>query len=358
MKLRNIFIIGSGYLAKSIVTELSGSGVITHANIFIFSRNFNNSNWLCTIGNVRSSIYMNSVKFHPEIIDWNSSNYLVDKINELRPGLVINTSSLQSMWSLNLKNKWSDLILKTGYGLTLPLQYYIANKVANSISSSVNPPIFINCCYPDCVNYLLKKKGHNIYSGIGNIGIIELVLSGIILKSQEYKMLATHYHVQELMKDEKERIHFPKLFFNGEECQDSSQIFRKITLVNNHFINSITSSHCIKLMDIILNEKSCTLHLPGPNGLIGGFPVTISKGLITLIGAGISSLEKEEIWNRNTLSNEGLVFQEDKVCFSDLTYNSLVKVSHDLAVGFDYADIDYYVDEFIGLKKTLLLFSN
>lgn len=355
MEMRNLFIIGSGYLAKSIVTELSCSGVITNANIFIFSRNLNNSNWLCTIGNVRSSIYINSVKFHPEIIDWNSSNYLVDKINELRPILIINTSSLQSMWSLNNKSKWSDLILKTGYGLTLPLQYYIANKVATSISNSFNPPVFINCCYPDCVNYLLNKKGHKIYSGIGNIGIIELVLSGIILKSQQYRMLATHYHVQELLKDSKERIHFPKLFFNGEEYQDSSQIFGKISLVNNHYINSITSSHCIKLLDSILNEKSCTLHLPGPNGLIGGFPVTISKGLITSIGTGISSLEKEEIWNRNSLSNEGLVFQEDKVCFSDLTYDSLVKVSHDLAVGFDYTDIDYYVDEFIELKNNLAI---
>lgn len=334
-----IFLIGTGALAKAIVDTLSFAD-LHDLEFHIYSRSFEGSAWLATIGNTRSRVSGNNQKFIPQQIDWKSRDFLSDELNKYKPSLVIHAASLQSMWTLKQDNKWTRLVRGTGYGTTLPLQCKLALNVGRSIANAEVQPQLINCCYPDAVNYVLKKCGLDVLCGIGNIGIIEQLLPG------KFLMLANHFHVQELIRPPSERTELPKLW------PPNNEIFNHIILTNDPSLNSITALTCLNLLKTLINKTENVLHLPGPNGEIGGYPVIFKGGQINYIGTKLMDHAAEQQWNAQIMENEGLIFGEDGIRFSPPTAEKIGQYSKSLAQGFLFNDIDAYIDEFIHLRNS------
>jgi hypothetical protein len=349
MSRRNIFLVGSGSLAKAIVDALS-TAPLHDLGIHIYSRETEKSNWLATIGNTRSFAFHVDQKYYAGQVDWQTELPLSEEMARIRPALVIHAASLQSMWTLARKNRWSDLVKKAGYGVTLPLQCVLATRIGKTIAAQQEPPLFINCCYPDAVNYVLAKCGLDVLCGIGNIGIIDNVLSTQNLPP--YRMLANHYHLQQLVKPPSERTELPRLWVEGKEV-DARPIFDPVRLVNDPSLNSITSISCVKLLSAILNKENTLLHLPAPNGLPGGYPVEIREGRIAATGTGFLEPQEERSWNKKILENEGLVFGEDGMLFSGTAFEGIHTYSPELAKGFTFIDAASYFAAFTAFVQDL-----
>jgi hypothetical protein len=347
-----IFLIGTGALSKAIVDTLSFS-YLANIKFHIYGRSKADSTWLATIGNTRSHLRGNRQQFTARQIDWHSESALTDDMNKHKPSIVIHTASLQSMWSLKQDNKWSNLVRETGYGITMPLQCKLALVVAKAISLTLNPPHFINCCYPDAVNYILKKCGYDVLCGIGNIGIIDQLLSNDASVYSGGLLLANHFHVQELTKPPHLRSELPRLWIHGKELCDTRSFFEKVLISNEPSLNSITALTCLRLIAALVDDKECLLHLPGPCGQIGGYPILFKDREIFSVGTGVIDHEDEKHWNKTKMQKEGLVFNEDSVRFSEKTFESINKYSAYLAEGFSFIDTNIFINNFVDFKERL-----
>lgn len=343
-----VFLLGTGALAKAIVDTLSFSS-LQGIQFHVYSRSIAASTWLATIGNTRSRVRGNAQQFIPKQIDWSDGAFLDNELATHQPLLVIHTASLQSMWTLSADNKWTRLVKETGYGTTLPLQCKLALAVASSVGRAGTATQLINCCYPDAVNFVLKQCGLQVLCGIGNIGIIEQLLLNQGLAGG-WLMLANHFHVQELTMPAGQRTELPKLWVNGEETNEP---FDKIHLSNEPSLNSITALTCLNLLTVLVNRNDAVLHLPGPLGEIGGYPVHFRNGAIERIGTTLMEHEAEKRWNSRLMEKEGLIFDEDCVRFSGQTAEKIGAHSKALARGFAFSGIDAYIDEFIALRERL-----
>lgn len=351
MSRRGIFLMGTGALSKAIVDTLSFAD-LPGIDFHIYSRSLSSSAWLATIGNTRSRVRDNRQQFIPWQIDWDNDSFLVNELNRHKPSMVIHAASLQSMWTLKADNKWTRLVKGTGYGTTLPLQCKLAIKVARSIANADEHPKLINCCYPDAVNYVLNKCGLDVLCGIGNIGIIEQLLLNQSLPG-ELLMLANHFHVQELIKPPPERTALPKLWFDKNPCDEPKTIFDKLIISNEPSLNSITALTCLNLVTALLNRTDAVLHLPGPLGAVGGYPVHFKNGQIDHIGTKLMDFEEEKQWNTHLMENEGLIFSDDGIRFSMQTAEKIGEYSKLLAQGFAFGDIDAYIEAFIAFREKL-----
>ena len=112
-----------------------------------------------------------------------------------------------------------------------------------------------------------------------------------------------------------------------------------------HYHHAKYARHCRKTENI--------LHLPGPSGEIGGYPVFFKNGEITHIGTKLMDHQAEQQWNKQIMENEGLIFSEDGMHFSTQTAEKIGEYSKSLAQGFSFNDIDAYIDEFIALRTQL-----
>jgi len=347
-----IFLIGTGSLSKAIVDTLSFSH-ITDITFYIYSRSYSASSWLAAIGNTRSRVSGNNQKFVAMEIDWESRFLLTDHLNLYQPELVIHAASIQSMWSLKQDNKWSKLVRETGYGVTMPLQCKLALAVSKAISGVPVPPLFINCCYPDAVNFVIKKCRLDVLCGIGNIGIIYLLLPDKNNLSHKLLMLANHFHLQELVKPPQLRTELPRLWIDKKEVDDPGYIFDKISIMNEPSLNSITSLTCLRLISVLLSGHEEILHLPGPHGQIGGYPVEFKNRRISYIGTKLIDAELEKNWNGKVLEKEGVLFGEDHMGFSEDAFKKISKHSKYLAKGFSFSDVNTYINDFLQLKEKL-----
>lgn len=346
-----IILLGTGSLATAIVHALAASG-FAGARIYICGRSLSACKELATQANALSTANGNNPVFIPEETDWTNDSSLTDIIRKIAPEFVIHTASLQSMWDLKAENSWSQLIRSVGYGGTLPLQCKLARKVAIACTQVPAPPVLINCCYPDAVNAVLTSCGLSVFSGIGNIGIIEQALSVSENRMDNYLMLANHFHVQQLFLAPEDRTEWPRVWV-GEEEYDPRRLFDAIQLVNEPSLNLTTAITCINLLKAVVQRSDCTLHLPGPEGMIGGYPVHFRSGKIASIGTGKMSSAEEQEWNSRILMHEGAVIEKSGVRFTEDAREKIGRYSSELAQGFAYEDIDDYVEAFIRLKGTL-----
>ena len=347
---RTLFITGTGALAQAIIETLSAAP-LNDLRVHIYGRNAERARWLATIGNARAASFGRQQHYAGAAMSWHSERPLSYELQEFRPFILIHAASLQSMWTLARSNAWSRLVKEVGYGITLPLQCVLAAAIGRTIETMETPPLFINCCYPDAVNHVLTKNRIKVLCGIGNIGIIESILNAQGVA--DFRMLANHVHVQELMKEPGERTIFPRVWIDEKEA-DARTLFNDMRLVNDPSLNSITAAGCIRLLSALVEGDDALLHLPGPSGLPGGYPVEIRSGCITAVGTGFVAQAEECAWNAALLEREGIAFDGEGVRFSEPAFKGLAQYSPALAKGFRFSEMDDYLPGFSSLVQRLL----
>src|SRR5699024_10255518 len=97
-------------------------------------------------------------------------------IERVSPRVVVQSASVQSPWKVDIADtEWSDLVAAAGFGITLSFHALLAWKTANALKLTGSDAHFVNTCYPDGVNPLLKAADLPITTGVGNAGIFSAV---------------------------------------------------------------------------------------------------------------------------------------------------------------------------------------
>jgi hypothetical protein len=245
------------------------------------------------------------------------------------------------------------MIKEGGFGLTLPLNAQLAARLARALGARSDPPFFVNACYPDAVNPLLRSLGLPVIAGVGNVAILAaLVLASLECESCDLCLLAHHVHVSRWKGAP--GLEPPLGWLNGRRVEDLSGRLAALELIENAGLNQITGATAVPLVIALLGAGDVRTHAPGPNGLPGGYPVVVSRGRVEVRTPPGLSLEDAQLWNERAGEKEGIIVGgEGKVVFTASARAALKTAAPSLAGGFHAEELDAYCQEFLDLRAKM-----
>ncbi|BCQ52361.1 hypothetical protein ACR42A_33265 [Burkholderia gladioli] len=302
----DLLVTGTGSLAEAVLFDLATLPAGARPlRIVLAGRNAARLAWLVQATNARAVVHGTPHRVVGHRLDWDAAGALDSLLAALRPALVFNVASLQSMWEIAAgRDAWAATIRAQGYGATLPLQVVLALRVARAIAAHSPGSRFVNACYPDAVNEILVRLGHDVVCGIGNVATLAAAYHAEmdLAPGARLRMLAHHWHVGAAIAGHGRR-HAPRVWVDARACE--ARALPDPRLPADASLNRVTGATGAVLLAALLGRiASYAGHAPGPNGLPGGYPVAIEAGRLSLdLPAGLE-LEAAVALNREWSARE------------------------------------------------------
>jgi hypothetical protein len=288
-------------------------------------------------------------------LDWSSTDQLAAMIAAAAPTAILNTASLQSLWSLTTADAWSRLIREGGYGVTAALQAALLPRLGRALSSSASKAAVVNACYPDVVNAGALRMGLGIRCGIGNIALVAELLRQHLAASgdREIRLLAGHWDVSEFCRPPEQRSDFP-LVWRNERVVEPECIAGAPSLAADATLNAYGAGASASLLCSLALGRNWRGHVPGPLGELGGYPVSLDEGQLHYDLPQDITLDEARSWNWRRCERDGAVVEEGRhLRFCGKAAESIRAVARDLAGGFDFKDVEGAASAFLELRDVL-----
>ena len=339
----DLLIIGTGYFAEIMLTDLAATAPAP-MTVVIAGRNQARLKWLRTAANARAATFARPVRFVADTFDLTSTESIAQGLRRWSPKVVVQSASLQSPWAVDRPDsQWSRLVGTAGFGITLALQSMLPARTASALQALGSKATFVNTCYPDGVNQLLHAKKLPITCGVGNIAIFSSVIAGTLPLAERasVRVLAHHQHLVEWRRPGAERSGVAVRVWQGEtEMTDVQQRFRDIQLPFRD-LNLISAGSAVPVLIALAGAGDCRSHVPGPNGLPGGYPVRVRAGAVELDLPKSITRDEAVAWNRQFEDADGVSIGADgRVVYSARARAALHQVSPEVAAGFDVGELD------------------
>ncbi|MGX9522763.1 hypothetical protein ACWX0P_28895 [Vibrio mediterranei] len=298
MTTKKILIIGAGNLASMVGQQLAwrnndleiffGARSVAEANLLVNSIKFTSSN----LGNTRlhvCAIYM-------DLYNVEQSSATID---EIKPDLIFNTATDQAYWvAAELPPEVYREVAKAGIGpWTACHAAPVAALMQACSQSSYKGPV-VNAAFPDAVNPLFNHSTYAPTIGIGNVAnIVQPIRHAVSCMTNtdvfdiDIKMIA-HHVVGNTIPSEGDTNGAPfyiQASAKGEVISnlDAKAVFEHVQTSLKRKRGKegmwVTSSSAVSVLEGLISEENCIkTHAPGINGLVGGYPVKITKGQAVL----------------------------------------------------------------------------
>ncbi|MEU1387852.1 MULTISPECIES: hypothetical protein [unclassified Nonomuraea] len=275
-----IVILGSGSLARSICYSLA-TLCATKCVVTVVSTTPQNSAEVCYVADVRAASSGTPVRFRALSVDRYTTESISAILRQSRPRIVLNCASYQSPWEKTRSpSAWTALTGRAGFGLTLPLQAAVAIEAASAIIALAPRPLFLNACFPDAVNPLLKALGLPIFCGVGNVALLAASLRESLrpARGEQLQVLGHHWHLHTPDDDADDAL----AWLDGTPVREVGPLLRRQRAADRSELNAVTGHvTALLLADLVIGREVRT-SLPGPLGLPGGYPVRIRERSLTL----------------------------------------------------------------------------
>lgn len=230
-----------------------------------------------------------SVKFKKiDLTDVNSTSKL---IQEEKPDVIINCAVMHT-WHL-IRKLPEDIYAKISsatLGAWLPCQVALAYKLMEAIKKSGIKANVINTSLSCMVNPILAKAGLAPTIGIGNVELIQPAVRHMVSRKLQIpidlvKVYLVAHHVWWVYPREagyKKSPYYIKIYANDtdvtEKFNTDELMWDAIKLYPPGIeFTTVSASSTIQNMYALLGEQKVFRHSPGPNGLPGGYPISLSK---------------------------------------------------------------------------------
>ena len=335
-----ILIFGTGNFAGRIALDLAATAS-EPVTVAIAGRNRDRLDWLRTAGNARAALFGRPARFVAHAVDLSVADAAAATLAATEPKVVVQAASFQTGNVISHQdNAWTKLVAEGGLSATAVLQAPLSIEVARVVKAVRPQAYFINCCFPDVVNPLIAVLDLPITSGVGNIAILSNAFAGVLGDAGRLKVLA---HYQNLapwrMAAETRAGRSARVWIDDEEVADVYPRFSNVRLTREPAIE-ISGPSGVPLMLAMAAGKNWSGHMPGPNGLPGGYPVRFSDGLLDLDLPATLSRDEAIAWNLSFEEASGLVVGPDgRATYTGALRERLAALSPALADGFYVRDI-------------------
>ena len=339
----DIVVFGTGNFAARILFDLAATAP-SALRVGVAGRNRARLAWLRTAGAARAAMFGTGVRVADYFVDPLSTESAARLLADLRPRIVVNTASAQGGRAASERpDPWAKLVHEAGLGITALLQARISLDISRASAAAAPQAYFVNCCYPDVVNPMIAAARLPITSGIGNVAILEHAFAGALGPGREkIHLLAQHAALAAFRRPAEERVGKApvRMWLGGREVTDVFERFASVKLAPEPVID-ISGASGVPLFIAMVMQKPWFGHVPGPNGLSGGYPVRLEEGALKLdLPPGISSNEAID-WNAAFEGDNGVLVEPGGfVSYTGKVEEALGRVSPGVAAGFSMSDFD------------------
>ena len=242
-------------------------------NVVVAGRNEARLAWLRTAARARTLIFEGSARFETDEVDMMRAEELAALIARHRPKVVVQAASAQPASVIAVQgNRWSRLVAEAGLSVTAVFQAQLSLRVLEAMQGAGHEAQFVNCCFPDVVNALLSARGHSVACGIGNVGILGTAFAAEAGENG-VRVLAHYQTITPFRSAPETRTGpFPRVWIGEEEIGDVGTRFRRVQLTPEPALD-ISGACGVPLLLAMAAGTAWRGHVPGPNGLVGGYPV-------------------------------------------------------------------------------------
>jgi hypothetical protein len=337
----DIVICGTGNFAARILFDLAATSPEDLA-VAIVGRDAQRLHWLRTAAQARAALFGTPVRIIEHVLPALAPDTMAGLLAALRPRVVANTASVQGGRAAGAPmDAWARLVQQAGLGVTAALQAALSIDIADAVTMACPEAAFVNCCYPDVVNPMLAASRRPIACGIGNVAILAHAFAGALGPGHgRLHLLAQHAALAAFRRPAAERDGPAplRLWIDGREITDVFARFAAVKLAPEPVID-ISGASGVPLFRALARGTAWRGHVPGPNGLAGGFPVRLTAGRLDLdLPPGLSA-DAAIAWNAAAETANGVIVAPDgRVRYAGRVAAALRAVSPDLADGFHMAE--------------------
>jgi hypothetical protein len=337
----DILIFGTGSFAGRIVLDLAATAS-EPVTVAIAGRNTERLNWLRTAGNARAAMFNRPARVTSHQVDLSAPDAAAAAIAAVEPTVVVQAASFQAGAVIsNQGNAWTKLVAEGGLSATAVLQAPLSIEVARAVKAVRPRAQFINCCFPDVVNPLIAALDLPISCGVGNIAILANAFAGALgAGAGRLKVLAHYQNIAPWRQLPETRTGgSARVWIDDQEVADVYARFSSVQLTREPAIE-ISGPSGVPLMLAMAQRRDWRGHVPGPNGLPGGYPVRLKDGHVELDLPASLTRDEAIAWNRRYEEESGLIVTLDgRATYTGILRERLDAFSPGLAGGFHVRDI-------------------
>ncbi|HEY5796276.1 MAG TPA: hypothetical protein VIU82_14810 [Bosea sp. (in: a-proteobacteria)] len=353
----DILVSGTGGFAARIAFDIAATAD-EPVEVVIAGRNRERLNWLRTAANARAALFGKKARFITHAVDLLAPDASDEMLAATGPRIVVQAASIQTSQVIaQTGNAWTQLVTEGGLSATAVFQALLSSRVAAAITRSGKPITLVNCGFPDVVNGMIRAMGHDVACGMGNVAILSNVFAGSAATppGSEVKVLAHYQNLAAWRRRPEERGgRPPRVWVDGTEVSDVYARFADIQLTPEPVIE-ISGASGVPMLLAMAVGRPWRGHVPGPNGLPGGYPVRLVDGRLDLdLPPGIAAAEAIA-WNASFEEENGLVVSpEGKASFTGLLGDRLADHIPALRNGFALRDLETVCEELLALRSALM----
>ena len=179
--------------------------------------------------------------------------------------------------------------------------------------------------------------------GMGNVAILSNAFAADrnLTDRSRIKVLAHYQHLGAWRRAVEARTGpVPRVWINDQEVGDVFGTFQDVKLTPEPVID-ISGASGVPMILALAQGRSWTGHVPGPDGLPGGYPVHLADGALALNLPPSVSRDEAIAWNARFEEENGFVVGTDRHArYTGVLRERLAQHSPALAEGFDVADLE------------------
>jgi hypothetical protein len=311
MSAASLVVLGTGSLAHATCDALATVSA-EPITVTVVGRENAKAAAVCYLAGTRAALAGTGVTFRPAVAVFGEP--LAEVLAATRPAGVFVCASHQSPWErTTAPSAWTDLLARAGFGLALPLHADLVATAGRLVTAHAPGAWLVNACFPDAVNPVLAALDVPVLCGIGNVGTLAASLQVALgLPDQSrLRLLAhhTHLHAPHDPADE------ARAWVDGSPLSGITDLLSAQRATDRAQLNRITGLTAALVLAALLTGATVDTHVPGPNGLPGGYPVRIAGGRVSLrLPPGLAEPEAVA-FNASAALRDGVRVEDGKVYF-------------------------------------------
>src|SRR5579884_2322238 len=227
-------------------------------------------------------------------LDLRNVDQTAQVIENFRPDIIFCAATLLRWGAISrLPKPVADRLYAAQMGPWLPIHLTLVYRLMQAVKQTGLAIKVVNASYPDVVNPVLNKVGLAPLTGIGyianNIPALRMSIAfklGVPLEQVEVRFFAQRYvnhRISRVGNAGGAPFHLT-VFVDGQDQTDRLDMLTIFDLLPTTFKRApgqlMTAASAMAFMESLVGNEGKITHAPGPNGLPGGYPVSVCEDSI------------------------------------------------------------------------------
>jgi hypothetical protein len=256
-------------------------------------------------------------------LDLQNIEQTAQTIEHFQPDIIFCAATLQRWGIISaLPKPFSEKLYTAQMGPWLPMHLTLMYKLMQAVKQTGQAIKVINASFPDIANVVLSKAGLAPITGVGDIANnIPALRKSIALKlSKPLERVEIRFFAQRFLSYRMSRLgnsggapfHLVALVDGNDVTRllDMETIFdllpTKFKRIGGTAGQLMTAASATVVFDGLVNNAKMMTHVPGPNGLPGGYPVIVNEEGVEIVLPEGLTLEQAIRINEDSMKFDGV----------------------------------------------------